>query len=347
MANRSLLWALSVAILLMALVGLTSFQGARGRTSIAGVDAAAPSVRPAGVPAPSVVQAVRAPALPTVAVAPSDTSEPELDVRARVVELAASIASLMHAHLYEGEAGRELRRCAPRESEPCQELLSATLYEVLAQYVEGDLVAGKLGAAEIESLDPELVHAAAAQLLERSTDPVERVGLLALLTRATELKPVAFPTAVYRELSRKPVVEAQLLLGRSVHTGLPDARTIEEVAYLAAGQGVDPRVQGMALAALARPATADSLNGAVRTLARSHGPEWHGWRSTVAMALGICGKPCSDVTAEVVASSSEADALAEYVLQLTRRSDRSELVARLSPVLSESTLDQFRDDLGE
>jgi hypothetical protein len=45
------------------------------------------------------------------------------------------------------------------------------------QYVEPDLVAGKLGAAEIEGLDSKLVHEAAAELLERSADPVERVSI--------------------------------------------------------------------------------------------------------------------------------------------------------------------------
>jgi hypothetical protein len=263
-------------------------------------------------------------------------------------ELTAAITSLINAHLYEGEAGRELRRCAPRQSARCQELLTAALYEVLAQYVEADLVAGKLGAAEIEGLDSKLVHAAAAELLERSVDPVERVSMLALLTRATNLPAVQFPAGVYRDLSNKPVVEAQLLLGRSVQTGLPDERTVEEVSYLAAGEHVDERVQRMALASLSRPDTAESLNTAVRNLAEVHGWDWDGWSSSVALSLGLCGKACADVSAEVVGSVKEdRDNLAYAILARAPQADRGALLARFEPVMSEAARAEWIAELSE
>ena len=345
MPNRRHLGMLSLVVLLLAVAGALHWSSSRAKDSVERAEPLALTVvstARAPVVAP---QPVRPSGVPRAAIAPSAPAESE--VRTRVHELAATIASLIHAHLYEGEAGRELRDCAPRESGRCQELLSAALYEVLAQHIEADLVAGKLGAAEIESLDPELVHAAAAELLERSPDPVVRVSMLALLARATELRPLGFPSTVYLDLSRKPVVEAQLLLGRSAFTGLPDSKTVDEVGYLAAREGVDPRVQGMALAALARPSTADSLKSAVRALAQVHGPAWDGWRSNVAMALGMCGEACADVTAEVVAMVPEPSELALYVLRLMPRAERGAMLPRLAPMLSERTLEQLRHELDE
>ena len=346
MAKRSKLWLLSALVLLVALLGVVRWRGDRAQRN----DATKNEATRNAVAAPRATTAAHRRAGHSVVAeavaAAADRAKESQPQRERIRDVLREITELARAHLYEGESGQTYRQeCTALENERCKELFTGAAYEVLTQHIDAALLAGQLGAGDIAAMDTGLVHAEVSELLAGSTDPLERVCALELLQRSPKLKPVAFPAEVYRGLSAKPVIEANLLLTHGAMTGLPDEETIREVASLAGAATIDPRVQSKALASLATPSTVSLLKDAVRTLTATHEPDWSGWSADVAPALGRCGAACTDVTVDVVAGAEDSARLAVRILHLTRPRDRSELLTRLSPALSPEVIAQLKESM--
>ena len=345
MAKRSKLWFLSALVLLIGLIGSSLFQRSEARTGAARKAARAEAT---DLPATALEDSQRgmSAAVAEAVKAAAERAKELEPMRKRIREVVGTFTELARAHLYEGTFGRSYRQeCTALESERCKELFTGAAYEALAWHVDPAILAGELGAGELSAMDTAVVHAEVIELLEHSTDPLERVCTLELLKRSTKLRPIAFPSEVYRDLRAKPVIEANLLLTPSAMTGLPDEATTQEVAALASAAKIDPRVQGRALISLATPSTAALLKEAVHTLTATHDPEWSGWSADVAPALGRCGAACSDVMIEVVAGAADSERLAVQILHLTRPRDRGELLTRLSPALSPQVIAQLKESM--
>jgi hypothetical protein len=345
MAKRSKLWFLSALVLWVGLIGIALRRGDEATTGTAQTAKRVEAAGDSRSSAASGQRAMHAAVAQTMKVAADRAQESEPQ-RKRVREVVGTFTELARAHLYEGESGQKYRQeCTALESARCKELFTGAAYEVLAWHVDPAMLAGQLGAGDIAAMDTEIVHGEATELLEHSTDPLERVCMLELLQRSTKLRPVAFPTEVYRDLSAKPVIEASLLLSRSALTGLPDETTTQEVAALASAAKIDPRVQNKALVSLATPSTASLLKDAVRTLTATHDPDWVGWSADVAPALGRCGAACSDVMVEVVAGAADSERLAIYILHRTRSRERGDVLTRLAPALSPATIERLKQSM--
>jgi hypothetical protein len=340
MVGRPWLWAIASAVLATFLVGLTTI-GPRAAPAQRAIEAGETEALAPPPAASRPAAATKGSSLPLSArraeLGSERTSEtalpPDVQARARTQALVRSIAQLARDHLYESPAGQQLRGCVPQASVRCAELLSSALYEALAQHVEPALQDGTLDAAQLNGLDPERVHDAISGVLESSGDAIERVSALVLLDRSPQLPPGALPPGAYRELSQKPVVEAQLLLTRSVLAGLPDEGIAREVSFLASSAHVDSRVQGAALEALARASHGPQLAEAVRALAAQRDPSWSGWEESVAPALGRCGLACADAAVLVVAQAPDPSAAASQVMRL-------ELLATKGTELTSSLFEQ-------
>ena len=275
-------------------------------------------------------------------IAPTATSDEHAAARERARTVIAAIGDIARQHLYEPARFSTLRNCAPAEDAACRALLSEAIYEVLAQHVEPALRAGQIDLAALVRLGPEPVHAAAIDVLEQSEDPVDRVCAVLALERAHNLPPAKLPSDAFRQLRHKPVVEAQMLLMHSDHHGLPDSDVVREVALFAGASETDPRARVAALEALAKPATAEQLGEAVRSLAASKPPDWEGWTGSVAPALGRCGISCADETVRLLTSLPDSAGLAESIVRLSRPQERDELLERLTPALPDDAPERIR-----
>jgi hypothetical protein len=253
--------------------------------------------------------------------------------------LVDQIAARIRTELANAPGFAALQRCTPIDSRACTDQLSAALYDVLGRDVEPAIDRGESDLLQRHRAQSAAIVASALQPLAQARDPIDRVAALVLLERAS-LEPAQLPLEAFAELDQKPVVEAQLLLAYSQHLGLPEGDALEQVAALAAGADVDARVQGAALAALARGESADELNEAVRTLGEQHPASWSGWSDMVAPALARCGIACIERTAQIVAEAADPGALAIQILRRTDAAQRAFMLDELVPSLSDDALVQ-------
>jgi hypothetical protein len=126
---------------------------------------------------------------------------------------------------------------------------------------------------------------------------------------------------------------------------LPDAAVVAEVRQLAGSAGVDSRVQHVALDALSRAGTRTELSEVVRSLLSVRPPEWEGWDDSVAPALARCGIACADASVEMVAHAHEPSALAANIVRRSHPRDRSGLLDRLAPALSDDELREIHESV--
>jgi hypothetical protein len=252
--------------------------------------------------------------------------------------LLTAIGELVRRHLFEPRSAAALRDCKPLSAPACRGLLSDALYEVLGQYVEPAIELSQIDLAQLDRAESAAIRMAAVDRIAQSADPIDRVSALVLLDRAAQLEAGPLPDAAFVALADKPVVEAQLLLTYSRHGGLPSAAVVAEVAALAGGADVDMRVQGPALATLARPETAAELNAAVRALADNRPPDWSGWNDHVAPALARCGMACAERSVEIVARAHDPVPIASHIVRRSQPADRRALLDRLAPALPDGVL---------